>query len=182
MNKIEAVYEQVLSLVGEVPFGNSDYQNRSTIINGELTPERAYRHASLRILNRLDALRECSYGQRKASIEVKILQRDLDAEPDVLKRELIALEIEKKQSGSAYIAKLARDAKQEIASLWPIIQSMGKLTKEQFEKAEAGHYERKIGKQIPEETDLFTSIVSNHLQRIDVDIVKMLDHKDADIT
>ena len=103
-------YEQFIELIEEVPFGNSDWQNRHAIVNEEKTPARAYRHAALRIMNRLQALKELKYNKAKQDIVIRILKRDMASEPDELKRELIALEIEHKTSGEAYTKKLANDA------------------------------------------------------------------------
>ena len=155
-------YEQFLELIEEVPFGNSDWQNRNAIVNDEKTPARAYRHAALRIMNRLQALKELKYNKAKQAIEIRILKRDMANELDELKRELIVLEIEHKTSSEAYTKKLANDAIKEIQCLWPIIESLGKLSREAFESQEAIHFEKKANiKSL--ENDLYNEIISHRL-------------------
>lgn len=155
---IEKIQEQILALVEDVPFGNSDAQNRLAIVDGEHTPCRALRHAALRIINRLEAMRECEYAMRRREIEIKMLERDLANEPDELKRELIALDIEQKRGGSAYTRKLFKDAVREIESLWPVLQAMGKVTRDQFEAEEIGHYAAKHKQELNFSNDLFARI------------------------
>ena len=142
-----------IETVEEVPFGNSDWQNRQAIVNCELTPERAYRHASLRIMNRLQALSECYYSLRKEDIEVKKLERKLSTEQDDLERELLQIEISRKASNRPYTKKLIQDAIQEIESLQPVIQSIGKLTREKFEAGEGEHFRLKYHNQATRKND-----------------------------
>lgn len=156
--KIENIQAKVLEIVESVPFGNSDTQNRVAIINREGTPCRALRHAALRIMNRLEAMRECQYSIRRREIEIKILERDLTGETDELKRELIALDIEKKRSGDAYTQKLFKDAMREVESLWPVLQAMGTITREQFEVEEIAWYANRHGIDVSLSGDLYEKI------------------------
>lgn len=155
---IQGTIKNFLALVEEVPWGNSDFQNHQAIVNMELTPERAYRHASLRIMNRLQALKECYYSLRKEEIEIKKMRRRLWIELNPLEREIIHLDIEQKLSNRPYTEKLIRDAIQEIRSLEPVIQSIGKLTREKFEAAEAGHFEERYRNQINRKSEAFIAL------------------------
>lgn len=158
---IEDLQAQLLALVEHVPFGNSDTQNRVAIVNDEGTPYRALRHSALRVMNRLEALRECQYTLRRREIEIKLLQRDLASEQDELRRELIALDIEQKRSGDAYTKKLIKDAIREIESLWPIIQARGGVTREEFELEEVEWYAKKHGISVDKGADLYHHIASD---------------------
>lgn len=157
-NELEALYKRVLDLAVEVPFGNSDTQNRTTIVNEERTPHRAYRHAALRIMNRLEALRETRYNLRKREIEIKILERDLAQCEDSLKCELLKLDIEFKRSADVYMQKLIIDAIREIESLWPVIQALGKVSREDFERGEIEWYQQKHGLHVDLKKDLYAQI------------------------
>lgn len=156
--KVDDIYNTVLELFESVPFGNSDFQNRLVIVNKERTPARAYRHAALRIMNRLEALKEAHYNIRRRQIEIKLLERDLANEKDDLKKQLIEIEIEEKRSGERYTQKLVADAVQEIRSLWPVIQAIGKLPRQEFEDQEALHYREKHGEAVALEGDLYGAI------------------------
>ena len=155
---IEQVIEQVLDLVEDVPFANSDTQNRVVIVDKEQTPCRALRHSALRIMNRLSALREYQYTKRRREIEIKILQRDMEKEPDELKRELITLDIEHRRGDEAYERKLVKDAIREVASLWPVLQGMGKVTRDEFEAEEIAHYAEKHQQALDLSRDLFARV------------------------
>lgn len=158
---VDEIQAKILDLVENVPFGNSDTQNRVAIVNEEATPYRALRHAALRVMNRLEALRECKYTVRRRQIELKILERDLANEADPLKQELIALDIEQKRSGEAYTRKLVKDAIREIESLWPIIQARGGVTREDFELEEVEWYAKKHGISVDKGADLYHHIASD---------------------
>lgn len=155
---LQATIDDFLNLVEEIPWGNSDWQNKQAIINMELTPERAYRHASLRIINRLQAINESYYAIKKDSIQIERLQRkkirlsefknQIDNPDSDLDKEAAEIEIEQILSRRTYQQKLIKDAINEVKSLAPIIQSIGKLSKEQFENAEANHFELKYKNQI----------------------------------
>lgn len=173
---IDDVQERVLTLVEDVPFGNSDTQNRVVIVNGEVTPYRALRHSALRVMNRLEALRECQYTLRRREIEIKILQRDLANETDELKRDLIALDIEQKRSGDAYTKKLIKDAIREIESLWPIIQALGGVSREKFEQEEALWYAKKHGTDIAQ-GDIYRQITDASRQKAIPDFAQLLEVK-----
>lgn len=139
-NGITSLFDEILDIADDIPFGNSDFQNRMAIVDSEGSPHRALRHSLLRIINRLEALRECYFGLRKNNIEIKKLERKLENETDELERELIKIEIEKIKSSLPYTKKLIKDAIQEIKSLYPIVKKIGKISKENFEKLEYQHY------------------------------------------
>lgn len=138
-NKISQTIEGFLDLVEEVPWGNSDWQNHHAIVNMELTAERAYRHASLRIMNRLQALQECYYSIKKDEIQIERHKRKATAGDDLDKREA-EIEIDQILSRRAYTKKLIGDAIGEIKSLAPVIQKIGHLSRQQFEAAEEQHF------------------------------------------
>lgn len=158
MSELEKLYNTVLNYAEEVPFSNSDWQNRQAIVNDEKTGCRAFRHASLRIMNRIQALRECQYNISKTEIEVKILERKIAESTDELENELTRLEIDHKRSHMPYTRKLAKDAIREIESLWPVLESMGKISRKQFEEEEQLHYEAKHKIALPKKDDLFERI------------------------
>ena len=144
-NGINNLLTKVTDLVSEVPFGNSNFQNTHIVVNWEMSPHRGYRHASLRIMNRLNALNECYYSLKENDIKIKRLNRQIDRlnenkpedfDLDVEEKEI---EIEKTLSTYSYTHKLIKDAEQEIKSLTPILEAQGKMTRETFESMERDH-------------------------------------------
>lgn len=140
---VNTLFEEILAISDEIPFGNSNWQNRS-IINREVTPHRALRAAVLKIIDRLNALRKNYYQLRKKNIELKRLKDKLQKEEDPYDRELIEIEIEELETSIPHIQKLTKDAIEEINSLYPIVKSLGKITRDQFETLEVLHFERKF--------------------------------------
>jgi len=137
---LKETFSKFIEMVSDVPFGNSDYQNRQAIVNDEQTPMRAYRHAALRITNRLQALMEARYSVMKADVEIRKLKRRLLTESDDLERELLHIEIEQKQATIPYTEKLVSDAIAEIESLYPVIEKLGAVKRSDFEAEESEHF------------------------------------------
>jgi len=175
---ISKILNHVLDLVEEVPFGNSDFQNRLVIVDNEMSPHRAYRHAALRIIDRLNALNECYYNLRKTSIEIKKLERKLLEETDPLEKELIEIEIEQKKSTLPYTQKLIKDAIREIESLYPIIENIGKLSREEFEKLEKQHFKNKLENSLKGKHE--TNLMLENINK-DIDLYKEIIHKGRQI-
>ena len=143
-NGIAATFADFIGLVEEGPFGNYDYQNRQAIVNDELPPMRAYRHAALRITNRLLALTESYYQLRRADVEIRKLERRLTTETDDLEKEMIVIDIDQKRAQMPYTRKLVADAIREIESLYPVIEKLGKVKRDQFEIEEGQHFGKKL--------------------------------------
>jgi hypothetical protein len=161
IDTIEGVSEtlkKVIDLVEEVPFGNSDFQNRLVIVDNELSPHRAYRHAALRVIDRLKALNECYYNLRIQEVEIKKLERKLEMEMDPLEKELIQIEIERKKSEMPYIKKLVKDAIREITVLYPVLEKIGKMTREEFESCEKSYFKKKLSNLLNGKNDTILSL------------------------
>lgn len=151
-NGVYELANEILKYADEVPFGNSDFQNKHVIVDMEKSPHRAFRHASLRILDRLNALNECYYTLRENEITIKKLERDLESEKDELERELIQIKIDKIKSNYPYTKKLIKDAIREIEVLYPIIKNIGYLSREDFEKYELEYFKNKYITQLTKDS------------------------------
>ena len=145
-DNIPNITEKFLDIVWEVPFGNSDFQNKKVVVDWMQTPERAYRHAALRIQNRLAALWECETNLKKKDIErrrnlrkIERLEKDKPEDYD-LDIELLEVEMRTEDAWVATTKKMVADAIIEVNSLLPIINSIWKLSKDDFEKWEALHF------------------------------------------
>ena len=147
---INNALDYIANISEHIPFGNSEFQNVSTIVNWEISPHRALRHSLLRIQNKLNALNECYYWQKENEIKIERLERknkrlekektedyDLDVRDN-------NNEIEKINSNKSSTDKLIKDAICEINTLAPIVHKIGKLSKDEFEKFEKQHFIRKL--------------------------------------
>jgi len=142
-NQLFEFEKKILDVAEGIPFGNSDFQNRMASVNSELSPHRALRASCLRIIDRIQALKETYFDLKEKEIEIKKLERDLEKETDELEKELILIKIEKIKSRMPYLEKLIKDAIREIESLYPIVESIGKITREEFEAMESEHFKKK---------------------------------------
>lgn len=145
MNNLDKFINKFVHLVEDVPFGNSNYQNRNAIVNDELTPARAYRHAALRIMNRLQSLREAKFSLQENDINIREAKAKIRYSINEFEKERLELQIERLESTLPYTRKLIKDAIVEIQSLLPIIESIGKLSREDFELQEPTHFKNRPG-------------------------------------
>lgn len=164
---IEAAIKELAELCEEVPFGNSEFQNVTAIVNSEVTPERAYRHSALRIMNRLNALNESYFFLRESDLKIRRLDREIakleEERPENYDLYIEEREIQKQKILSQYpfTEKLIKDAIHEIDTLRPVVEKVGKLSREKFEKAEAEHFRLKSEGAYSQ--NLFEEIVSGKL-------------------
>ena len=149
-NSIDKAITYLMDITDEIPFGNSDFQNQTAIVNSELTPYRALRHSALRINDRLRALNECYYNIKENDIKIERIDRQINRlkenKPIDYDLDIRELENDKSKilSNYSYIKKLIKDAIAEINSLSPVVESIGKITKEQFESEEKDHFIKKL--------------------------------------
>lgn len=177
-NWVNSILKQFINTIEEVPFGNSDFQNKTSIVNGEISPHRAYRHSALRIMNRLNALNECYYSLKENDIKIKRLEREIERleknqpEDYDLDIEEKIIEIEKIKSTYTYTQKLIKDAIQEINVLSPIIESVWKLDRKTFESMEENHFKLLSNMNEKEkyllslENNLFKEITQNNILKL----------------
>ena len=173
---IEKLFSSFIDIGGDVPFGNSDWQNRHAIVNEELTPYRAYRQSALRIINRFNALREAYYGLKEKEIEAQE-QRDKLSRPwwkpgairSKYERHRTVLKLERAEGDIPWTKKLIADALNEITCLLPVITAIGPLSRDEFEGQEHVHFEKKLKRELPKpDADLYALLM---------DTAKMLPNK-----
>lgn len=138
------IEREMLKHMYDIPFENSHAQTDS-VIDGSLTPERAYRNLGLRFLSRWHDLKACSIKRRMAANKVKQLERKLTEAPvdpvatlSDLEMEDIQLQIEEIRSGWDYEDKLAHDCKAELMHIMKRMHQLPCYDRESFEKSEAG--------------------------------------------
>jgi len=140
--------EQFLDIVWEINWWNSDYQNQKVVVDWQRTKCRGYRHASLRINNRLNALSECETNLKKKNIERRRKLRKIEKLREEKKEdwdldiELLEVELMEEEWHTAMTKKMVKDCIWEINSLLPVINAIWKLSKEEFEKEEAEHFKQ----------------------------------------
>lgn len=133
----------------DIPFENSKFQTDNFVIAGSITPARAYRSIGLRMMSKVEALREAKYARLKMDIDIEELQEKI-ANPETNKfdRRRAELDIEQKLEAIPYTDKLINDAVVELNQLYVHFKALPKYTREEFEEEERTHFEQRLQRQI----------------------------------
>lgn len=145
----ETILAEIEAAYADIPFGNSDFQNRAFVMAGELTPARAYRHIGLRMFNRIQAIKELEYGRAKEDIDLDEM-RALIASPDasIYDKRRSELEIQKILDQRAYQDKLLSDAIAELTCLYTEFCKLPRYTRAEFEAEEREHFSLRLQRQM----------------------------------
>ena len=159
---IEKVLEELDISFYDIPFGNSDYQNKAFVMAAEMTPARAYRHIGLRMFNRIAAIKELKYSRRLEDVDIEEKEDDI-SNPSTssfdVKRKII--ELEQIQDNRIRVDKLLNDAIKELDCLYSEFIKFPKYTRLQFEQEEEIHFTLKL-----EHKDSST-IAMSHIKNFD---------------
>ena len=145
------IFEEIQTAFYDIPFENSTFQTEAFVISAEITPERAYRAIGLKIISKLDAVRNAKYAFMKTQIDLDEIEFNLkegklnqfDTRRELIKKEEIL-------SHSYINSKLINDAITELNVLYKHFKVLPKYTREQFENAEKQHFEQKLLRQVLE--------------------------------
>lgn len=133
----------------DIPFENSDFQNRNFVVAAQLTPARAYRAIGLRMFAKIRAVKEALYGAQLQDIDIEEGEYKA-AQPgmsDFDKRRL-AIENAKLLESRKWTEKLLNDALRELDSLYQEFKKYPKYTREQFESEEQIHFHQRLTRQV----------------------------------
>jgi len=126
----------------DIPFENSDFQNKNFVVNSQITPARAYRSIGLRLHAKLRAIKEYKYEVQLREIDIEEKQEIIDDyDSSVYDKRRALIEINKLQDAKSWEQKLLNDALREVTCLYKELQKYPKYTREQFEAEERKHYE-----------------------------------------
>jgi hypothetical protein len=128
-----------------IPFENSDFQNRNFLIAAQHTPARAYRAIGLRMFAKIRAIEELKYGRQREDVDIDEWQSiiDSDSSSSFAKRRA-AIDIEQKLKARNFTDKLLNDAICELNLLQSELEKLPKYTREEFELEEQHHFETKL--------------------------------------
>ena len=105
-------------------WGMSDFQSRYFVVNSQVTNYRRVRQALLEIKTRIAARKQIERSRRKTEVQKMILQRDLAAETDVLKQELIKVDIDQCDYDISVYDKKYRVCLEELEKFAQIIKDI----------------------------------------------------------
>ena len=128
--------------IDNVPFGNSIFQIKN-FTDGRETPQRRYRHCLLQLRKKEQAMKECYFRRRRFEIDLEGIEEKLISTQGYEKKRLeIDLEEKKYQLDSEI--NLIEDCVVEIATYRDLLKDLPEYTREEFEEAEQGYWEKRF--------------------------------------
>jgi hypothetical protein len=115
------IYEMVDS---HGSWGMSDFQSRYFVVNSQVTNYRRVRQALLEIETRIAAKKQIERSVRKTEVQKKMLERDYNQESDLLKKELIAIDIDQCDYDLTVYAKKYRVCLEELEKFSQIVKDI----------------------------------------------------------
>lgn len=142
--EIENVLKELDEAFYDIPFGNSDYQNKTFVMAAELTPARAYRHLGLRLFDRIAAIKELKYQKLLADIDIEEKKFQIeDINTNEFDKRRRQIEIDRIIDEMIRAEKLLNDAIKELNCLYDQFKKFPKYSREQFELEEEKHFKLK---------------------------------------
>jgi hypothetical protein len=144
-----SVLQELEDAFFDIPFENSDFQNRAFVIAAQQTPARAYRAIGLRMFSKIRALKEYEFGKRKTVIDIEEKRWKIaDEATNQFDRRRLELEIEQLEDGQGFSEKLKNDALRELDCLYAEFKKLPKYNRAKFEVEEGIHFARKLDRQL----------------------------------
>lgn len=169
----------------DIPFENSDFQNRAFVVAAQQTPARAYRAIGLRMHAKIRAVKEYQYAQAKLAIDIEEREAKIaDANTNPFDRRRLELENAKAQDESGWGKKLLNDALRELNCLYAEFKKLPRYTRAQFEAEESKHFDGRLQRQLLPGGGARESLDNMHVdllewdKRIEQAITAMLEFKE----
>jgi hypothetical protein len=133
----------------DIPFENSDFQNKAFVLAGQYTPARAYRALGLKLSTKLRAINELKFSRQREEVDLAekraIINSFWKTKYDKRRAQI---DIDQTLSNVNYTNKLLNDAIHELNVLYAEFKKFPRYTREQFEAEEHKHFETRLNTQI----------------------------------
>lgn len=144
-----SVLEELEDAFFDIPFENSDFQNRAFVVAAQQTPARAYRAVGLRMFAKIRAVKEYKFGQEKLAIDIEEREAKIaDQDTNSFERRRLELENLKAMDERRWGEKLLNDALRELSCLYKEFKKLPSYTREQFEAEEEKHFTIRLNRQL----------------------------------
>lgn len=135
------VLDEIHKAFHDIPFENSEFQNKAFVLAAQITPERAYRQLGLRLHTRLNALRKAKFDKLRSDITIEEKRYLISlADTSTFDKRRYELDIMEIEESAAFTNKLINDCITECNYLYAQFKKFPKYTREQFEAAEEAHF------------------------------------------
>jgi hypothetical protein len=146
---VGSILEELDVAFFDIPFENSDFQNRAFVVAAQQTPARAYRAAGLRMFAKIRAVKEYKFQQELNAIDIEEKKAQIaDSNTSEFDRRRRQIEIRKIEDEQQWGEKLLNDALRELSCLYGEFKRLPKYTRAQFEAEEQAHYHARLTRQI----------------------------------
>lgn len=155
--------QEFLDLLGDIPFGQSDFQNIHLQLKQENTT-RTFRQVLLEMSEKFTALKECQYRRRKLEIKLLWLRRlraFLFFIPSLQK--LVQVFIEQNNFGILRENKVLDDAIRTFNMYKKIYDEMPKPTRAEYDKEEVAYWQRRAIQQAEEDIQAMGTISQGNI-------------------
>jgi len=143
------ILEELESAFHDIPFENSDFQNRAFVVAAQITPARALRAIGLRMHAKIRAVKEYKYSQAKLAIDIEEREAKIaDQATNSFERRRLELENVKAIDERQWGEKLLNDALRELSCLYTEFKKLPRYTREQFEAEEEKHFAIRLNRQL----------------------------------
>jgi len=127
----------------DIPFENSDFQNKVFGMSINQTSARAYRAIGLRMFSRLAAIEELKHSRALEDIDIEEMEENFESQGKYEQRRT-TVEIAKKLSTRNYTDKLLNDALHELNFMYTEFKKFPTFTREEFEAQELNYFDKKF--------------------------------------
>ena len=149
MKNTNEILQEIESAFYDIPFENSDYQNKAFVLAAQITPARAYRAIGLRMSSKLRAINELKWARQREQVDIDEWQATISSEStSIFDKRRAQINIDEKLSHVNYTDKLLNDAIHELNLLYSEFQQFPRYTREQFELEEQQHFELSLQNQL----------------------------------
>ncbi len=146
---VENVLSELDRAYFDIPFENSDFQNRAFVMAAQQTPGRGYRAIGLRMFSKIRAIKEYKIKQQRNEIDIEEKEAKIASEEtNDFDRRRLRLDIIQINEEKAWGEKLLNDALRELNCLYAEFVKLPKYTREQFEAEEEVHFKHRMERQI----------------------------------
>lgn len=148
--------EQIAPVIAElekaffdIPFENSDFQNRAFLIAAQFTPARAYRSIGLQMFSKLRAVKDASFSIQLQEIDLEEMQSKIDnPKTDSFEKRRLIIRLQQAQDGQEWSRKLLNDALHELNVMYAEFKRFPSYTREEFEAEERLHFSIRLQQQM----------------------------------
>lgn len=147
--------EAILNFLASEITPYSTFQSEAFVIANELTDHRKIQQCALELRSRMNSLNEAQYQHDKVEIEMKKFQRQLDTETDDLERQLLHLEIKKREYDLAQTRIRCEQMHMEVQRFLNLVKKIApgntlekiQNYKDNWEEKDREYWIKRMGKQ-----------------------------------